>query len=129
MNFQSYTVKIDHRNASKASEKSQWTVPTWEEVTLFVEAKTNGWHDTKNNYLWAVRPGLGGYPEVIGTEKIGSKVNELHIAKFRCDQDVWHGYPVASVHHDIPPSSVLRIWAKEGLVKLSVANRWQQGKR
>ncbi|MDG6774616.1 hypothetical protein QCB45_09745 [Thiomicrorhabdus sp. ZW0627] len=120
MKFSAYKVNHVHRGGLPIHQKSQWTVPEWDELRLFLMGYDRNWVDGKNN-IWNVAQNMGA----IGRDTAG----DLSVAKYVCNQNEWHGYTVSPKRNgDKPPSEVVKTWVAEGIIKKKDGTNIMQGK-
>jgi len=108
-----YSFHPDHRNGN--AKKSQWRIPTQDELQVFTSAETNGWAN--------VSPGWGLH--VVNDVLCYLGVAEDHrtrvfLAKFvdgRRNRQ-WHGYPADHQrnYQDVPDLTLLKTWGTQGVL-------------
>lgn len=116
-----------HRDPAYASQKSQWCIPTAEEVSVFKQAVDSGWLG-RDSY-WGLYL-VGATPEVLGLTP-SPEVRQVKLAKFVGTENApWHGYPVAHwlSPWDKPAISVLRAWKEAGLINQPTFAKIHRGK-
>lgn len=107
-----YLSKQDHRDGTRI--KSQWTISFEDEKAAFMRATTSGWISNAT-LRWGLHL-TPSVPSALGSsaQAFGAPTRNLFIAKFVDGNanDSWHGYPADPYknQHDIPPSTVLKLW-------------------
>lgn len=120
-----YTPNPQHRNAAYANQKSQWTIPIPDEYTCYNTATASGWCGAQCGWGLHLEQGV---PAPVGSS---SRANQLYIAKFVQDQNVWHGYPIAHwlSPFDKPSDATLQSWEASGFINRATRARIYRGKR
>lgn len=114
-----------HRSQGYAHLKSQWRISTQEESDCYENAVARNWIEADSYWGLHVR---GVAPSILG---VAPSNDSLYIAKFVCDQDNWHGYPVAHwlSPYDKPQIGVLTSWEQSGLINRAKKARIHRGKK
>jgi len=123
-----YTPNPQHRNSSFSSQKSQWTIPLFEEIDCFTKAANAPWFG--NDCYWGFCLGHSSLRPVGVAPPPHSC--PVHFAKFVGDtMQNWHGYPVAHwvAPFDKPPQVVLKVWADDGILTKPQFARIVRGKK
>lgn len=123
-----YTPNLQHRNASFAAQKSQWSISTADEINCFNQSVASRWSCSKN-FQWGLCIN-GATPVYLGVSQLPQQYS-LFVAKFVSDQQSnWHGYPVAPwlSPFDKPSKNVVDIWKNSGLITSSQRARIMRGK-
>ncbi|MCL7721146.1 hypothetical protein [Actinobacillus pleuropneumoniae] len=124
-----YIVNNQHRNQNP--NKSQWCIRVPEERDLFVSSFNSCWFHPDNQWCFGIIPN-NKKPTILGISASNDPLpqQELHFAKFVCDQNVWHGYPFGRASSDLNqiPKSVLDSWKKEGYISNAVRSKIHKGR-
>ncbi|MDK2777179.1 MAG: hypothetical protein KYX62_05920 [Pseudomonadota bacterium] len=126
LKFSEYKVNSGkHRTPPAKSNRTQWLVDPWQELSLFCSAYDNEWVDS-SGCLWAAKKGVGSKPAVLGTT--GSQ--EVYLAKYvQGSNDDWHGYPVSTSRQgDRPPDEVIKDFIEKGIIDKSCRQKILKGK-
>jgi hypothetical protein len=120
-----YIISSQHRKTGNP-KKCIWTIDFTDEVECFINAKNRSW--TTGTTGWGLK--LAG--TILQTVGINFSSEELKMAKF-VDGDAnnkWHGYPADYLNktHDIPSTTVLRMWVNAGYIGKSHFLKIRQGK-
>lgn len=120
-----YTPNPQHRNATYANQKSQWTITIPDEHACYNIATTLGWCGADCG--WGLHLAAGG-PAPLG---VSPQAYQLYIAKFVQDQNVWHGYPVAHwlSPFDKPSGETLAAWEASGFINRATRAKIYRGKK
>ena len=124
-----YGFKPDHRD--NTTLKSQWVILCADEVNCFNLATSQDWSSDAST-----RWGLHFNPSVanLGQSALafGIPPRALFIAKFIDGNanDLWHGYPADPYRnqHDLPPTSVLKIWQSESHLRPALIRKLVKGR-
>jgi hypothetical protein len=123
-----YRSKPDHRD--NTALKSQWVIVCADEVSCFNLATSQNWSSDAST-----RWGLHFSPNVanLGQSALafGIPPRALFIAKFIDGNanDLWHGYPADPYRneHDLPPTSVLKIWQSQSHLRPALIRKLVKG--
>ncbi len=95
INGKRYRINEQHRRGNP--KKSQWTVKEHDELGIFSYSLENNWLSLCQYYSY------GLLIRDNEKEKLGESVDkqDLYIAKFICNQNLWHGYPCGDKSEDL----------------------------
>lgn len=86
-----YRINEQHRNNNP--NKSQWIIDHNIELEIFEGCIQHKWLSSCEKYAYGLLI-RSQKPDKIGkTATSSSSPQELYIAKFCCDQNIWHGFP------------------------------------
>lgn len=121
----SYVINTQHRDRNP--NKSQWTVAETDERSLFNVAISE-WLEISSNNAYGIKK-TGASLDVLGI--CVDRTTNLKIAKFKGDQDVWHGYPAnyRINQHDKPSPTILEKWKQAELISKSDMAKISRGQK
>lgn len=106
INGKRYRINEQHRRGNP--RKSQWTVKEDNELDIFACSLKKNWVSLCQYYSYGllIRDNV--------KEKLGESIDkqDLYIAKFICNQNLWHGYPCGDKPEDLEKISdnTLQSW-------------------
>ncbi|HGO5857265.1 TPA: hypothetical protein ACK3JJ_001923 [Mannheimia haemolytica] len=129
MKLPKYQVHPQHRN--RHPEKSQWSISESEEEGLFKSSFSNGWlHPEDNEKCFGIISNNRKL-RILGVSAAHKPpVQNLHFARFTCDQCLWHGHPFGNGSSDLKqiPKVVLDNWKERDYISNAVRNKIHKGR-
>ncbi len=98
--------RINEHHRKNNPNKSQWIVSPCIELKIFSECIQHKWLSLCEKYAYGLLIS-SNKPDIIGKSSCDFK--DLYIAKFCCDQSLWHGFPCGDKGDDFEKISDMTI--------------------